>query len=102
MFLFRHILQSILPDFANALKDTPLNSSTANLIVNSILRHPEGFSDANYCKLIFDDFLLTWVQSEDILHHTVRLLWCIYEKIDSQLVVGLLTSTQPSPQVCFC
>ena len=100
MFLeYRQVLQTILPDLSKTLKETRLSSSLVNLFVNSILRHPDGFSDVSFCKLIFDDFLLAWVQWEDVLHHIVRLLWCVYEKIDSQLLVGLLTSTQPSQQV---
>ena len=42
---------------------------------------------------------MTWVQYEEILHHILRLLWCAYEKIDSQLLVAILTAAQPALQV---
>jgi len=93
------MLLGVLPHFAQALKSQPMNASVANLYVHSLLRHPEAFTDNTHCKLVLDDFLMTWVQYEEILHHILRLLWCTYEKIDSQLLVTILTVAQPALQV---
>ena len=96
------MLVGVLPCFANTLKTQSISTSVVNLFVHSLLRHPESFTDSGHCKLIFDDFLLTWVKNEEILHHILRLLWCSYEKIDSQILVAILTAAQPDLQVCVC
>jgi len=94
----RFVLLGVLPQFAQTLKSQPVTTSIANLFIHSLLRHLESFIDTLHCKLIFDDFLMIWVQYEEILHHILRLLWCSYEKIDSQLLVAILTAAQPALQ----
>lgn len=94
----RTILDIILPNFANALKTQPVNSALLNLMVHSMLKHVEKFSEPSYCALLCDKFLFTWLQYEEVLHHVLRVLWNIYEKVDSQQMVQLLTATQPSSQ----
>ena len=93
------MLLGILPNFAETLKTQVISTSVVNLFVHSLIRHPESFTDSTHCKLIFDDFLLTWVKHEEVLHHILRLLWCSYEKIDSQVLVAILTAAQPDLQV---
>ncbi|XP_066919787.1 negative elongation factor B-like [Clytia hemisphaerica] len=94
----KYILSGVLPGFATALKNQPISATVGNLFVHSLLRHQEAFTDTSHCKLIFDQFLMTWVQYEEVLHHILRLLWCAYEKIDSQLLVAILTAAQPALQ----
>ena len=94
----RSILESLLPNFATALKSQPINSALLNLMVHSILRHVDKFSEPTHCVLLCDHFLFIWLQYEEVLHHVLRMLWNVYEKVDSQQMVHLLTATQPSPQ----
>jgi len=94
----RIVLEAVLPHFARALKSQPINTSVLNLIVHNALRHLESFSDPTYCILFFDQFLFVWKDYEEILHHVLRLLWYVHEKIERQELVRLLTATQPSAQ----
>jgi len=94
----RLILDSLLPKFASILKTQPLNSALLNLMVHSILKHGDKFSEQSHCVLVCDQFLFMWVQYEEVLHHVLRVLWNVYEKVDSQQMIHLLTATQPTPQ----
>lgn len=92
------MLEAVLPHLARALKSQPINSMILNLIIHNSLRHIELFSQTSYCILLFDQFLFVWKEYEHVLHHTLRLLWSVHEKIDRQELVRLLTATQPSSQ----
>jgi len=94
----RTILDILLPNFANALQTQPINSALLNLMVHSMLKHVDKFSEPSHCVLLCDKFLFIWLQYEEVLHHILRILWNIHEKVDSQQMVQLLTATQPSSQ----
>lgn len=94
----RFMLLGVLPSFAQSLSKQPISSTVCNLLVHSMLRHIDSFSDQIHCKVLFDDFLMTWVQYEEVLHHILRLLSCTYEKIDSQQLVAILTAATPALQ----
>lgn len=94
----RIMLEVILPHYARALKPQPLNSTLLNMMIHSMVRHIDQFTESSQCILLYDQFLFVWLQYEPVLHHVLRLLWCVYEKINSDQLVRLLTATQPSSQ----
>ena len=99
ILFFRHILESVLPHFARALKNQPINSTVLNLIIYNVVRYIDDFAEPSHCILLCDQFLFVWLQYEEVLHHVLRMLWCVHEKIDSPQLVRLLTATQPSSHV---
>lgn len=94
----RIILDVFLPKFALALQAQPIDSPPLNLMVHSMLRHIDKFPEASYCELVLDKFLFNWLKHEEVLHHTLRVLWSIHEKVDGQKMVQLLTATKPTAQ----
>lgn len=98
-FFNRMMLQFILPTLCRASKENPPNDCMLNAIIHALIRHPDDFHSAEYCSLIFDKFLFTWLPRESFLHHSLRLLWFIHAKIESSIMVALLTNTQPTAEV---
>ena len=94
----RVLLDSLLPKFATILKGQPLNSPLLNLMVHSIVKHSDKFSEQGHCTLLCDEFLFIWLEHEDVLHHVLRILWNVHDKVEGQHMVELLTRTQPSPE----
>jgi len=92
----RLLLDKLLTKFAQALNGRPAHPSIMNLVVHYLAKHPEDFSSSEYCTHIFDNFLFAWLDNEDTLHHILRLLWCVHEKMESHQIVRLLTVTQPA------
>ena len=101
LILSRTMLHCVLPTICRASKANPPNDCLFNAIVSGLLRHPDDFHSADYCSLIFDQFLFTWLPQESVLHHSLRLLWFTHVKIESSVMVGLLTTIQPTSEVCL-
>ncbi|XP_065067620.1 negative elongation factor B-like [Rhopilema esculentum] len=94
----RTMLHCVLPTICRASKANPPNDCLLNAIVSGLLRHLDDFHSADYCSLIFDQFLFTWLPQESVLHHSLRLLWFTHVKIESSVMVGLLTTIQPTSE----
>eukprot|EP00794_Sanderia_malayensis_P015919 gene15919-17520_t len=94
----RAILMFLLPSVARLSKDNPPNDYILHLIVNALARHPDEFHAPDFCQLIFEQFLFTWLPMESLLHHCLRLLWFVHPKIDSTRLVQILTVTQPTSE----
>lgn len=94
----RRMCNAMLPRYSQTLKSSPVSSAVVNLLVHSMVRNTQQFNEPAQCALLFDQFLFVWLEYEDVLHHILRLLWCVHEHIDSQLIVRLLTATQPSSE----
>ena len=101
VFLFRTMLHTVLPLFAKACKASPPNECLLNLTVKTLARHSEEFQNADYCTLIFDKFLFSWLFQESVLRHSLRLMWFVQNRIEANRMVQLLTATQPTPQVSY-
>ncbi|XP_002167771.3 negative elongation factor B [Hydra vulgaris] len=89
------ILEVVLPQFAQVLKNQVISTYVFNLFVHRFACCEENFSRTRYLNLVFDQFLFVWLQNDDAFHHILRLLWFVYQKVDSQELVRLLTATQP-------
>ena len=99
IFFSRQILYHVLPTFCRVCKDSPPNDCLLNAITNTLARHSDEFHNADFCSLIFDQFLFTWLPTESALHHCLRLLWLVHAKIEGGRMVQLLTITQPRGEV---
>jgi hypothetical protein len=61
----------------------------------------DEFSNADFCNIVFDNFLLGLTSQTAAIRHTLRLLWFIHPKMDSHKVVQILTATQPGSEVKY-
>ena len=77
-----------------------LDEVSLHTLVSSLAAWSEEFSRADFCDVVFDQFLLLLVSESNILRHTLRLLWYVLPKMDPQKVVHVLTMAQPSSEVC--
>lgn len=77
-----------------------LDEVSLHTLVSSLAAWSEEFSRADFCDVVFDQFLLLLVSDSNILRHTLRLLWYVLPKMDPQKVVHVLTLAQPSSEVC--
>ena len=94
------MLLTILPWFVGTCQERMLDEVSLHTLVSSLAAWSEEFSRADFCDVVFDQFLLLLVSDSNILRHTLRLLWYVLPKMDPQKVVHVLTLAQPSSEVC--
>ena len=97
--LCRHALGSLLPAIAASYSNHVLHDAHLHSLTTIWACSQEEFSNAEFCEIVFDNFLLTMNSQESVLRQTLRLLHFVYSKMDSNKVVAILTATQPSPEV---
>lgn len=90
---------TILPWYVGTCQERILDEVTLHTLISSLAAWYEEFSHADFCDLVFDQFLLLLVSNLSVLRHTLRLLWYVLPKMDPQKVVHILTITQPSSEV---
>ena len=95
----RHTLTTILPWYVGTCQERILDEVTFHTLISSLAAWHEEFAHADFCDLVFDQFLLLLVSNLSVLRHTLRLLWYVLPKMDPQKVVHILTITQPSSEV---
>ena len=95
----RHTLMTILPWYVGTCQERVLDEVTLHTLISSLAAWHEEFTHADFCDLVFDQFLLLLVSNLSVLRHTLRLLWYVLPKMDPQKVVHILTITQPSSEV---
>ena len=99
LFYFRHALASLLPAIASAYSNHVLHDAHLHSLVTIWTGSQDEFSSAEFCEVVFDNFLLTMLSQEGVLRQTLRLLHFVYPKMESNKVIAILTTTQPSPEV---
>ena len=99
VFYFRHALASLLPAIASAYSNHVLHDAHLHSLVTIWTGSQDEFSSAEFCEVVFDNFLLTMLSQEGVLRQTLRLLHFVYPKMESNKVIAILTTTQPSPEV---
>ena len=99
IFYFRHALASLLPAIASAYSNHVLHDAHLHSLVTIWTCSQDEFSNAEFCEVVFDNFLLTMLSQEGVLRQTLRLLHFVYPKMESNKVIAILTTTQPSSEV---
>ena len=98
---FRHVLGPLLPALSSAFGNHSLHDAHLHSLITALATWQDEFANADFCDVVFDNFLLTMLNQENVLRHTLRLLHFVNPKMDSNKVVAILTATQPSPEVPY-
>lgn len=94
----KHVLGSLLPALSSAYGNHLLHDAHLHSLITVLACWQDDFANADLCDIIFDNFLLTMLNQESALRHTLRLLHLVHFKMDSNKIVAILTATQPSPE----
>jgi hypothetical protein len=100
-FDFRHALGSLLPAIASSYSNHVLHDAHLHSLITIWACSQDEFTNAEFCEVVFDNFLLTMLSQESVVRQTLRLLRFVYSKMESEKVVAILTATQPSPEVSW-
>lgn len=66
-------------------------------MVSLLIHMQDEFGTEDFCTGIFDEFLFTAVNKENVLRHMLKLLWYIYPKLSMNRLQMLMKALQPLP-----
>ena len=95
----RYLFFRIIPWYVVPCREKQVENIKLHSLVASLSLWQDEFSHADFCELVFDQFLLALGPQENVVRHLLRLLWYVYPKMDSQKVIQILTATQPASEV---
>lgn len=94
----RYTFFRIVPWYVSPCQERQVEDIKLHTLVATLALWQDEFSHADFCELVFDQFLLSLGPQENVVRHLLRLMWYVYPKMDSQRVVQILTATQPASE----